>query len=637
MIIPITRATNLDFTSWLRLDEAVSRDVLEQDRIVLPDDLVVFHGTCEDKAEAIAKTMKLRADAPKVSGGTLDEKGLIWFFVDPEPAKKYAKGAERHHEHPKIGRVFTTVIPKGTRLLNRYAALTDKEAEKLNAINPRKYDPIKPGHDLYRAMYKYLQWEGKDRPTMKDALGVLGYDGIVYFSQDRRDKDEPQIGILADEIEVREEPKHRVTESIKQGAHDSLWHGTTRETVLAIAEGAFQFQGYWVNLNTKEVYETTGDFHGLFILKHPDLFDVDAYTRDAYEDAVENKEDLEDFDDNAEQNAISSGDWARVAINGSEVNIQAFDLGGIRKAFGILLDDDDDVITLTSSTKLVYDTEEDDHGTISGPVAIDKFLFGKKPDTSPMSAFREAKAPSGVEVLGDGSVKITDFDAISMTQYGMISRKMKARGYDWRGPEDAKTLMTRMGKREITSFYGDHADVIKSVLKLGPYAVDDAKQAEKKVWTIAKRYFGVTDQPRAAGYLLPDGSWLDFSGCKHGSCSRNTRAYDHRQLGQAYVGKGFPDLEKGGMEAMYDFMQRGAIRLLSDNGFDLIVQPTSKQYGSLNKWLQHMANDEVVQIDVRASGTHVSHETRPRLAIRDLQQYFSTGAFPKRSEQSKFR
>jgi hypothetical protein len=65
--------------------------------------------------------------------------------------------------------------------------------------------------------------------------------------------------------------------------------------------------------------------------------------------------------------------------------------------------------------------------------------------------------------------------------------------------------------------------------------------------------FGVTDDPREAGYILPDGQMLDFSGGQLGM-----RNMDHRQLGEL---EGWVDVGKGlkagsGTEAMIEFMNR---------------------------------------------------------------------------------
>ncbi len=64
--------------------------------------------------------------------------------------------------------------------------------------------------------------------------------------------------------------------------------------------------------------------------------------------------------------------------------------------------------------------------------------------------------------------------------------------------------------------------------------------------------FGLTDDPREAGYILPDGRMLDFSGKNQGG-QPGVRALDHRDVNAI--------MSAGGTEGMNEFMRStGAIR-----------------------------------------------------------------------------
>lgn len=76
----------------------------------------------------------------------------------------------------------------------------------------------------------------------------------------------------------------------------------------------------------------------------------------------------------------------------------------------------------------------------------------------------------------------------------------------------------RTATKEILA-YGTSEGVKKEWDTRGRKAIEDK----------AIKEFGLTSNPREAGYILPDGRMLDFSGKNHGG-DPNTRAYDHREI-----------------------------------------------------------------------------------------------------------
>lgn len=87
----------------------------------------------------------------------------------------------------------------------------------------------------------------------------------------------------------------------------------------------------------------------------------------------------------------------------------------------------------------------------------------------------------------------------------------------------------------------------------------------------AKKFFGTTYNQNAAGYIMDDGSMLDFSGYHYGEPgSRSTRNVDHRELSGSsrYLNWGDEDLaSEGGSRGMFEFMDKsGAIRWMPESG-----------------------------------------------------------------------
>jgi hypothetical protein len=103
--------------------------------------------------------------------------------------------------------------------------------------------------------------------------------------------------------------------------------------------------------------------------------------------------------------------------------------------------------------------------------------------------------------------------------------------------------------------------------------LEDFDPGDPDLIELAVRAHGLTDDLAEAGYILPDGRLLDFSGKREGGPS-GTRNMDHRQLS-------FPhdtDFDSP-TDVMNAFMREtGAVRMDANSGsVDLEAEPTSKQ------------------------------------------------------------
>lgn len=90
--------------------------------------------------------------------------------------------------------------------------------------------------------------------------------------------------------------------------------------------------------------------------------------------------------------------------------------------------------------------------------------------------------------------------------------------------------------------------------------------------------FGITNDPREAGYILPDGRMLDFSGRHWGGGDGGSRIVEHNDIGEV------EGIEGGGTDAMVEFMARtGAMRVDVNAGIASSAQnPTPEQMGVLS-------------------------------------------------------
>lgn len=143
-----------------------------------------------------------------------------------------------------------------------------------------------------------------------------------------------------------------------------------------------------------------------------------------------------------------------------------------------------------------------------------------------------------------------------------------------------KTIPQRLG------WLNDVREFVNNLDKKGsskPIAVDRIN--DKSIDKEAKRYFGTTFNLNEAGYILTDGSLLDFSGKKEGGRA-GQRAYDHRDISSAFESRNY-DID---MEA---FVNNGAIRFMPESNSLFIANiPTAKQMNII-KYILEKADGEI--------------------------------------------
>ena len=173
----------------------------------------------------------------------------------------------------------------------------------------------------------------------------------------------------------------------------------------------------------------------------------------------------------------------------------------------------------------------------------------------------------------------------------------------------------------------------ESVMQGQPkFSLRDAET--EKIFTAAKEKFGTTYDMREAGYILPDGSMLDFSG-KHKVRDADTsflnggRTVDHREIED--IAYDFDGNETGVKTDLGDFLDRGAIRIDYNAGaINLNIAPTRAQKDRLKRLIER--NDGYVYIDF-GKGWDTEHyaeyeAARASRVLGDIDRYFDEGIKP---------
>lgn len=165
----------------------------------------------------------------------------------------------------------------------------------------------------------------------------------------------------------------------------------------------------------------------------------------------------------------------------------------------------------------------------------------------------------------------------------------------------------------------------------------DSKET-KALFDYAKKRFGRTFDLREAGYILPDGVMLDFSGRHEMEPGSDTsylagyRSVDHRYVADLNYEPEDDGGEKTGFNTdMADFINRGAIRMDGNIGsINLTMKPTSKQKTILQRLIQRMDGD--VWVDF-GNGWDTEHSAeysgvRPMRVLSDIDKYYDEGIKP---------
>ena len=145
----------------------------------------------------------------------------------------------------------------------------------------------------------------------------------------------------------------------------------------------------------------------------------------------------------------------------------------------------------------------------------------------------------------------------------------------------------------------------------------------------AKERFGVTNDIRECGYVLPSGEMLDFSGRNYGSTEYGRRRLDHRDIGDLNY---LEDLNtRSGLDVdMEKFIRLGAIRIHCSRDWSMINlynKPTNKQRAVLSFLIRYSNGCVDVEIgDGNESYCYGAYDkVSPRRVLADIDRYFDDG------------
>ena len=152
-----------------------------------------------------------------------------------------------------------------------------------------------------------------------------------------------------------------------------------------------------------------------------------------------------------------------------------------------------------------------------------------------------------------------------------------------------------------------------------------------------KKHFGTTYNYNVAGYMLNDGTMLDFSGKHWGDTTSRTRQVDHRDISEVLLDN------NNGVTSMVDMIGNGNIRLEPEiGGINLAVAPNDKQKEVLRKYIRHhlLSGDGEIVVDFDEKGgdtvytmTYEVGDADADKILEDIDNYFKNGA---QSDVAKF-
>ena len=163
-------------------------------------------------------------------------------------------------------------------------------------------------------------------------------------------------------------------------------------------------------------------------------------------------------------------------------------------------------------------------------------------------------------------------------------------------------------------------------------SIHESVENNVDVFALAKERFGVTNDIRECGYVLPDGSMLDFSG-RHmltkgtdSSHLRGRRSVDHREISDLNWDADMNTRNNLNIN-MADFIRMGAIRIHCSNSWssiNLFLKPTSEQVAPLLRLIQYSKGNVTVEIGDGDNSYEYAEwdEANPRRVINDIIRYF---------------
>jgi len=243
--------------------------------------------------------------------------------------------------------------------------------------------------------------------------------------------------------------------------------------------------------------------------------------------------------------------------------------------------------------------------------------------------------------LEDGRIKPNNVEDLSTEDWKLIYKAVNKLGYGLESAKQAKEVYSRYVGQG--GFNKEQSEAIKKA-----YGVveDGGAAANPKREALARKTFGTTGDFREAGYLMRNGSMLDFSGKKDGGPA-HVRYMDHREIGSVFGENEIPEDKRryrDNSAYMNAFISEGNIRLMDGQGVTIgEMEPTPQQYKILKQFIERvLKNEDYFYLDLSnndgytvASRDYEGRDGADKI-VREIKAYFKNGELPYRSSLHAF-
>lgn len=153
----------------------------------------------------------------------------------------------------------------------------------------------------------------------------------------------------------------------------------------------------------------------------------------------------------------------------------------------------------------------------------------------------------------------------------------------------------------------------------------------------AVKEFGYTPYFYDAGYIMPNGKMLNFSGEK--GRHYGSRGQDHRAIGTIYA-------DTNGTDALVRFMNDGNIRIMAETpGLDISAstEPSKEQYTTIRRFANEFSDGGYFAVDLsdengKTFGTlEYEGNINPTRIVNDIKHFYETGEVREQSGLDRFR
>jgi len=288
-----------------------------------------------------------------------------------------------------------------------------------------------------------------------------------------------------------------------------------------------------------------------------------------------------------------------------------------------------------------FDPEKAGSNTNQGWLGKGFYFYGNTPEYASQYAGKNGRVLKVyLDIKNPYIATVEDFNRLAEANNPEESRRFRERleeeGYDgvfYNGDLNEEWVAFRPDQiKSATENNGDFS-------RENPDIRFSVSEVSQKIFDTAKKKFGETKDIREAGYVLPDGTMLDFSG-RHeldpgtdSSFLAGRRTTDHRAVNQisfVYDENG-DEVDTGVNSDMPDFIKRGAIRIDNNAGLiNLYTKPTAGQRKVLRQLVAE--NGGAVDVDF-GDGWDTDHHVEYNGAnatrvLGDIDRYFDEGIKP---------